>query len=308
MKPCCSIGAWPDHEAIDADIRAQRVGIRVIAKKYNVSKGQVEKHKKCLAVVGGPRNGAATVKDEPEVEEPEERLPGEDGPVEVDDAGNWRVLTPAEAQEAKSRPVEVVEFVPKTTKTVGKTAGQDSDPPPSRELVRAKQDTEKGYARARVWGDPKGLVSWADRVEYVADLIASGQWHGRPTARRLQAVWAYENLSTVWRLHGEAHRALNLHRGPLLEQRAETVERLRRIGRQARKEGDHRAAIAAEAEAAKIEGTYNNGNPSKKPQDDAGFVAWYQRMIERLKRDGHEAAIAVMEDECRAMAGETDAA
>lgn len=276
MKPCCQIGAWPDREAIDADIRAGRMGIRSIAARYGCTKGMVEKHRKCLDVTGGPPNGAYLRADEPELDEP---LPGEE-------TGN----------DART--------VVQTTQDSDCPEGGQEHEPLSVEIVRVKQDSDGDNARARGFPNPKTLVSRLQRVEYVADLVASGQWHGRMTARRLQSIWGYASLDEPWRLRREAQMLLDAHRPPLIAQRDETVQRLQRIGRLAKRTGDLRVAVVADVEASKIAGTYQNGNPSKKPQDDAVFMVWYQRMLDRLRRDGHDAAVAALEDEARIAAEE----
>lgn len=272
LKPCCSVGAWPDHEAVNADIRAQRLGIRQIAAKYGVKKGIIEKHKRCLDVKGGPVNGAAS---RVEAVEPDEVLPGEEVPVEV-------------------------------THTT-KDSDVDSEELPSVEIVLAPKDNVGTHAGARVFRNPKDLQTRHERREYVADLVANGQWHGRRTARRLQTVWSYSDVASVWQIRSEAQSILDAHRGPLLEQRAETSERLRGLGRMAKRMGDVRAATVAEVEAAKIDGIHNNGKPVDSSQADQRATAFWQRMLARLERDGHVEALASMQDEANLIAAEANA-
>lgn len=251
-KPCCQIGAWPDHEAIDADIRATRMGIRSIAAKYKITKGMVERHRTHLGVVGGPPNGSAWQKEQEE-QEPPELLPGEEGAQDVE-------VEPGESRD-----------------TVVQTPEKDNQVtvlPDGVEIVRVKRDGDGSNARARGFPNPKALATRLERVEYVADLVATGQWHGRRTARRLATLWGYSSLDEPWAIRREAQMVLDAHRGPLQETRAETVERLRRYAREAKRGGDIRAATVAEVKAAEIDGIVPSNKPGGGADPEAFAAVW----------------------------------
>jgi hypothetical protein len=116
---CCMIGAWPDREAIEAEIRAEKMGIRAIAKKYKTTKFAVEKHRRCMGVVGGLKARPPSDPDEGA----DELLPGEDG------------FSPDPAFDPKPIPVEsshAPENVAQTTadgQTVNRpdTSGENSE-------------------------------------------------------------------------------------------------------------------------------------------------------------------------------------
>jgi hypothetical protein len=264
LKPCCHIGGWPDRDAIDEDIRAARMGIRSIAAKYKVTKGMVERHRNHLGVVGGPPNGAIHRKDVEE-SEPPELLPGEEGHAE-------------QGEVVAEEPGEVRE-------TVRKTPEQDNQvtvPDLPVEIVQVEQDTTKALARARGYTDPKQLKTPSERMEYICDLVATGHWHGHKTAKRLKVIWGYADISSVMSIRREAQRALDLHRGPLQDARVETVERLRRDARMARRAGEARVAVVAEVEAAKIDGLVGNSPPAK-VGDPESFAAVWRDLAEIIK-------------------------
>jgi hypothetical protein len=134
----------------------------------------------------------------------------------------------------------------------------DSAPDRVSESCPEKVQTSGDDARVRSKPDPKTLDSFEDRVGYVATLIASGHYSGRPTANRLAALWNVDR-GTVQNYHRAAALLAKADRGAIEETREASLGYWSRIRAKALAEDDLKAAAAAQAGYDRAAGVVESG-------------------------------------------------
>lgn len=93
---------------------------------------------------------------------------------------------------------------------------------------------------------PQPLDTYQERVEHVADLIASGRWRGRSTVRRLSAAWGIAP-GTAWNYARHAALLCKTDRGGREDLRQVSLGRWEQQRRKALADGDIKAANGAQA-------------------------------------------------------------
>ncbi len=101
-------------------------------------------------------------------------------------------------------------------------------------------------ARARARVEPKLLISFEDRVNHCADVVASGRWLGRPTAKRLARLWNVDR-GTVQNYHRSAVLIAKADRGGIEETREASLGHWTHIRVEALAKKDLKAASTAQA-------------------------------------------------------------
>lgn len=94
----------------------------------------------------------------------------------------------------------------------------------------------------------------AERVDFIADLMAKGLYITRVTAKQLAAEWGVAK-TTVEHYAGEASRMVRADRGSLEQIRDGQLAKLEMIVMQAIAKKEFRTAVAAIEASAKIAGT-----------------------------------------------------
>jgi hypothetical protein len=139
--------------------------------------------------------------------------------------------------------------------TARTTAGQGG------QGVQQEAQTSEDFARARqlpVSSGPEALVTPLERSLHIADLIASDRWRGRPTAKRLAAIWKVER-STIWNYHERAVTACAADRGDLEAKRETALARIERDIRGARLVEDYKAVAILQQEWDRVAGLVQAG-------------------------------------------------
>lgn len=119
---------------------------------------------------------------------------------------------------------------PKVPRVPDKTADKFPDKS-GQERTRAP-DNAVDMPRARGQNDPTAAKTFEERSLFCADMIAAGQWEGRPSVGWLMRVWGVEAV-TVRGYHRAGHVRCALDRGPTAALLEDTLGSLGRQEREA---------------------------------------------------------------------------
>lgn len=195
--------------AVDAALDAGAEGVRAIAKRFGLSKSAVDRHKRQCRGENGASESATAEASPPE---PRSGVPASQTvPVKPRDERSEAAPKPAKTTRAHvpaigTLPAEAVEAV---AEVFVPSLGRDVD--------------------GELDGTP---TEYRHRVEHIANLMASGRWLGRPTAKRLGQEWGI-SVGAVHKLRQAAGVVLAAPREELAATLAENLGRL-----------DHQYAVA----------------------------------------------------------------
>lgn len=253
----CIVCEHPKRAAIDAALRRGQDGVRLLERRFSVSKSALARHRTtCLGMAKDPKPTAAPVAaaaQAPEAE-PEPMVPAMPPP----DA------EPAPQQETRGRRARMVVVGEEANARDARGRGrgsrrQEESEPGLGSVVQLPPDNPNPtvVTEAQV----REAVSVDARVDLVADLLVAGEWNGRATAKFLAGIWQV-TPKTVLHYHDVAARVVAPLRGDRESRRTTSLGRWERTWRLAMATGDARGANGALAGWDKAAGVVDTRGPS----------------------------------------------
>lgn len=146
--------------------------------------------------------------------------------------------------------------------------------------------------------DARACISRDDRVLHVADLIARGEWDGRPTAKRLALIWCV-SVGAVNNYHQSAALLCKADRGDLQAQRENAIGAWAVLREIALKSGDVKAAVAAQTGQDKAAGVVERGPQVQIITQNPAVVALIRTILTTLERfpEAREAVVDAVRSE-----------
>lgn len=212
---CCALGGHPKVDALNAEILAGELSVRVIAGRYGTNPSAIQRHKPHIGAFVAPATPAPAAAPEPVAPQARPSVaPTPPAPTLVAPAAAPAtveiVAEPTRQESSQSAAMGTGMGTEPSSETVVKqsaavTLDSRNSPENSMKQGRALQDSNRAANEA----SRKLLES---QIKMIADLVALGQWRDRPTVLGLAERWRMPE-EEVERLYAIAAGRVKSNRG-----------------------------------------------------------------------------------------------